>query len=129
MRELVQACTASPRSGQDTNSALRIPKPWPYPQSLSPQAIPKNKSSNQHLETRGEGQRVPGPRWPPGSLALGIHPDPDMGSSDKHLFKDQVPAVSAGRMGSCPWPFLPDSLACQMSLCHLTTFQGFFLPS
>lgn len=88
-------------------------------------------------QRRGEGSakakvatRVP--EHADANLDLGIHPDPDMDSSNKLLLtisKDQAPGVSAGRMGSCLCLFLPGSLACQMSLHHLTVSRGFSLSS
>lgn len=67
MKKLIQAHAASLWWCQDSSSAPRMPKPWPKPQSLSPQATPKSKNTKQHLETRGEEKGVPKPRWPPGS--------------------------------------------------------------
>lgn len=140
MKQLVQVHIASLWWCQDSSSAPRIPKPWPKPQSLSPQATPRSKNTKQHLETRGEEKGEPGPKWPPGSqntlmptltLAFPLtrtwtHP------TNKYLLtisKDQAPGVSAGRIGSCLWPFLHGSLAHQMSLCHLTISRGFSLSS
>lgn len=69
--------------------------------------------------------RVPGHTG--AHLDLGIHPNPDVGSSDKHpltISEDQVPEVSAGEMRGCLWRFVPGFLAHQMSLCHQPLPRG-----
>lgn len=103
---------------------------------------PGHTQEQEHQTAPGDQRRGEGsakakvatsvPEHADANLDLGIHPDPDMDSSNKFLLtisKDQAPGVSAGRMGSCLCPFLPGSLACQMSLCHLTVSRGFSLSS